>query len=151
MEQEAERLLKKSMEYARGTRNKASIYTQTYMSAAIEAAQDTKQNKPFWEGLAKFHRCQFNAAMKLFRVAAKTPKGRELIRLIMDDRRLEHEEVQALAALCKGDPKRAITRNKRRRAEVEKMQKRLGIAFQSGNAADVAQQFCRVASHLKGE
>ena len=128
-DQIAEQKLKTSMKYARGQKNKASIYTQTYMLSALQAAKQAKRNLPFWTGLGFFQDCKFKTALKFFKKAAETPKGRQLISLIVDERRLEDSEVETLASLARVSPKRAISRNHKRREAVAELEKKIGGCF----------------------
>lgn len=71
----AEAALKKSMDYAKGMKNKASFYTQVYMQEAVTHGKSAKKNKDFWKGLAKFDAMEFDAALALFEKASKSAKG----------------------------------------------------------------------------
>jgi hypothetical protein len=106
--------LQKSMAFMRGSKNKGGIYALCRMDAAIKEGLQEKKILPFWEGLAHFNECRLDKALPLFKEALQVSGGKELVTLILDDRRLDEEDLTLLGKLVETDVAKQIRKLRKR-------------------------------------
>jgi hypothetical protein len=119
--------LEKAMEFMASTRNKAAFYASCYLDSAVKEGKTEKKNKDFWKGLALFNKLQFDKAVPFFKKAAKTKEGKELVALLMKDRRLDDCDITVLGEIAGVDSTKQRKHQKRRIEGIQEFCQTYGI------------------------